>query len=92
MKRIEMRMQDALLWVGEREQATGKIRPRVALEFEHHWLGTAFDPDFATHNPVHTVVNLPAHHAVMNAKGHAWMMHGPGTGDNIYVAQFSGAC
>ena len=67
-------MRGALQRVSEREQAAGEIRPGVALEFEHYRLGSALDPDPATHNPFHAVVNLAAYHAVVNAKSHASTM------------------
>ena len=71
MQRIEMRVRNALERIGEREQATGEVGPGVALEFEHHRLGAALDPDFAAHDALDAIVNLAAHHAVMNPKGHA---------------------
>ena len=71
IERIQMRMRKPLLRIGEREQATGEIRPGVALEFEYHRFGSALDPDLAAHDSLHAVVDLTAHHAVMNSKGHA---------------------
>ena len=58
----------------KREQATGEIGMGVALEFERHRFGAAFHPDFAAHDSLDAIVNLAAHHAVMNSKGHELML------------------
>src|SRR5438046_1570986 len=70
MKRIEMVVRDALLRIGEGEQAAGEIGPGVPLEFERHRVGTALDPYFAAHDSLHAVIDLAAYYTVMNSKGH----------------------
>ncbi len=85
---INMRMRDELLRVGKSEQATGKIRPGIALQFENDRFGAALDPDFAAHVSLHAVINFAARHAVMNAKSHVQIMRQTGTGHNIFVAEF----
>src|SRR5208282_3046222 len=71
MQCVKARMRNTLERIGERKQTTGKVGMGVALEIECHRLGAAFHPDFAAHHALHTVVNLAAHHAVMNPKCHA---------------------
>src|SRR6266498_4145082 len=76
MQRLEMWMRKPLLPVGKREQATGEIRPGVALEFKDHRFGAALDPDVAAHDSFDAVVDLTAHYAVMDSKGHAPIIPG----------------
>src|SRR5882672_864870 len=74
MEGTEMVMRDALERIVQSEEATGEVRPGVALEFENQRLGPAFQPNLAAHKSVHAVVNLAAHHAVVNPKGHEPML------------------
>jgi hypothetical protein len=77
-----MRMRHRFQWIGEREQATGKVRPGVAFEFEHDGLDTPSDPDFAAHDSFGAIINLAANHAVMNPKSHASIMRGSQSENN----------
>ena len=63
-------MPNAFLRIGEREQATGEIGMRVALEFQRDGLSASFDPDFAAHNSLHAIVSFAAHYPVWHSKGH----------------------
>src|ERR1035437_5237311 len=82
MERIKMGIRNALLRVREGQQATREVRPGVARQLKDHRFGTALDPNPAAHNSLHAVINLTAHHTVVNAKSHAAIMHHPQTGDN----------
>ena len=84
-----MRMWDALLRIGEREQASGEVRPGVAFEFEHHRLGPALDPNVAAHDSLHTVVHLTAHRALMDPKSHAGIVPRAPADDNTNVTALS---
>jgi hypothetical protein len=64
-------IRDGRLPIVERKQATGKVGPGIAFQFEHHRFWAAFEPDFAAHNSFHAIVNVAADHAVVNAKSHA---------------------
>lgn len=72
MQRAEVQLWNAFERIDEREQATGQVEPGIALEFERHGFGAAFDPDIAAHDALDAIVNLAAHHVGVNPKGHSY--------------------
>ena len=66
-----MFMPDALERIGERQLAPRQVWMRIPLQFQPHRFLPPFNPDLATHNPFHAIVNLSTYHTVMNSEGHA---------------------
>ena len=67
---LKMRMSDVRAWVCECKEAACQIRVCISFQLEHERFRAAFQPDFATHGPFDTIVDLAAQNAVVNSKRH----------------------
>ena len=71
IQRIESGVGDGRQRIGELEEATRQVRMRIALEFKRDRRAATVQPQLAAHDAFLAIINLAAHHAVVNSEGHA---------------------